>query len=532
MKLMDVLLDKYQKNIVIKSTSQFLLASFLIALAISLASATLLKRYQYSNILESVKQLTATVENSCNIAAFTNDKVLAAEVVKGLLTNKILAQVSINSISPETQKIQPLVSLPDSQPLTAPSYSQKLHSPFNSQEKIGEINIWVSENTVQSMASEYSNAITFILFGTLSCLTLVLSWVIYKTIIQPIKNISDEIHLVDIEKNAFINVPKNNHKDEIGRLVADTNQLIHRLKDILKNEQELAIKHFNAQQQLQCIFEQAQTGIFLITLDMQLVSYNPAFADLLNINQALLVNKQHLHTLAILPDDIQSIFYAKVNQLTAKKQPLTFIANLEKDNPKWLEFSISLVEDGQKIQGIVNDITYHKMAEMAAIDSSEKDPLTQVLNRRGFEPRLNKMIERADSFLESALLIVDLDGFKQINDAYGHKAGDYVLLETTKRMEECIRKSDLLARLGGDEFAIGLPAIENSNNACMLANKIIQSLSKPILYNNTVLLITASIGIVMIDGYIQDIERITQHADDAMYLAKQAGKAQYRLSVV
>jgi len=165
-------------------------------------------------------------------------------------------------------------------------------------------------------------------------------------------------------------------------------------------------------------------------------------------------------------------------------------------------------------------ITQHRLEEMAHFDK-----LTGLPNRANFYISLEREIKRATRLKQNfSLMFIDLDGFKTINDTYGHNAGDEILIQTAKRLEQSIRKMDLVARIGGDEFIILLDNVNNEASGAKVAQKIIDSLNQEFKVSNKILHIGASIGISLFPKNGNDIDTIVSTADEAMYLAKENGK--------
>jgi diguanylate cyclase (GGDEF)-like protein/PAS domain S-box-containing protein len=157
------------------------------------------------------------------------------------------------------------------------------------------------------------------------------------------------------------------------------------------------------------------------------------------------------------------------------------------------------------------------------------DALTQLPNRVLFRDRLNQAMARADRNKEQiAVMFLDLDRFKTINDTLGHDAGDLLLLEVSARLHKCVREEDTVARLGGDEFTIVLEQIGKSEDAAVVANKILETLSPPVTLSGQETFITASIGITVYPEDSADFDGLVKNADTAMYRAKEGGGNSYR----
>lgn len=158
------------------------------------------------------------------------------------------------------------------------------------------------------------------------------------------------------------------------------------------------------------------------------------------------------------------------------------------------------------------------------------DQLTGLPNRTLFLDRLEQVRLQAERGQQAfALLFIDLDRFKEINDNLGHQAGDRVLQEMSRRLSACIRSSDTLARIGGDEFTVIMSPLQHSDDAAMLAQKLIECIKPPFMLDNHPLLLTTSIGIGLYPEDGSSIETLIKNADAAMYRAKEDGKNVFRL---
>ncbi|WP_282140477.1 sensor domain-containing protein [Cytobacillus oceanisediminis] len=201
----------------------------------------------------------------------------------------------------------------------------------------------------------------------------------------------------------------------------------------------------------------------------------------------------------------------------------------------WVLLSVSIVREGNKplfLISQIQDITDRKNSERILKQMAHYDFLTQLPNRRLFEERLNHAIESANFYKGLvAVLYLDLDGFKQINDTFGHDLGDLLLKEVARRLTGCIGNKDTVARLAGDEFTILLPET-TIDNAKHVAERIIDILSNKVSVQNVVISITPSIGIAFCDDFNMDVRNLLKYADEAMYQAKQNGKNNYQVSQI
>jgi diguanylate cyclase (GGDEF)-like protein len=156
---------------------------------------------------------------------------------------------------------------------------------------------------------------------------------------------------------------------------------------------------------------------------------------------------------------------------------------------------------------------------------SHTDSLTGVANRMLFDDRVQQaiaMAKRANT--QAALMFIDLDKFKPVNDTYGHAAGDFLLQAVAKRLKACVRGSDTVARIGGDEFVVLLPEIDARQSAFNVAEKILEALNQPFELPEATVRIGASIGISTYPDHGQDVDSLRQQADVALYRAKERGR--------
>lgn len=201
------------------------------------------------------------------------------------------------------------------------------------------------------------------------------------------------------------------------------------------------------------------------------------------------------------------------------------------ERPLHLEYVYAPVLDArdnvEAISSIAHDITARKHSEARIWHHANYDHLTDIPNRRLFLDRLEQHATHSERSGESfAVLFIDLDHFKEVNDQQGHDTGDLLLQSAARRIERHIRQSDTVARLGGDEFTVLLLDVGRSEAIEQVASNIIRELAKPFHLDRGVVNISASIGITLFPNDARTIKQLLNNADQAMYLAKNAGRNQ------
>ena len=202
-------------------------------------------------------------------------------------------------------------------------------------------------------------------------------------------------------------------------------------------------------------------------------------------------------------------------------------------DPVVCEWSIVPMRDGHGamtgVIAIAEDVTERDRARRLE-EAAYKDPVTGMPNRRLFDDRLVTSVDstrrRSDTF---AVLYIDLDDFKAINDRHGHHVGDAVLTAVGLRLRVCVRETDTVARLGGDEFGVLLSSLESSGYAEEVAERILASLGQPLVAADRTFFVSASIGISKFPDDALDATSLQRKADAAMYRAKQKGKSTFSL---
>jgi diguanylate cyclase (GGDEF)-like protein/PAS domain S-box-containing protein len=278
------------------------------------------------------------------------------------------------------------------------------------------------------------------------------------------------------------------------------------------------------------LFEQSRDAIYVTDLDGTILETNHAMHELLGYPASDLVGSD---LESLLADPAERALFRR--ERTARKS----IADLEvrlrrKDgNTVWCLLSIwpRQLPSGQAIgfQGIVHDITDRKRAEQRLVHNAYHDVLTALPNRALFLDRLERAMSRwhRDANQLFAVLFLDLDRFKVVNDSLGHSSGDELLVQIAGVIKRCIRDEDTVARMGGDEFAVLLERVESETDARLVAERLHTCLEQPLTIGGQSVFISCSVGISLPRSRDEKPEELLRNADLAMYRAKSDGPARH-----
>jgi diguanylate cyclase (GGDEF)-like protein/PAS domain S-box-containing protein len=284
-------------------------------------------------------------------------------------------------------------------------------------------------------------------------------------------------------------------------------------------------------QQAAMVYRCSADGIVILDETRQVVSTNQAFVSITGFDTQSVLNEE--------------LVFLKLETLGKSRYEELWRALGTKGN--WQEkvcayrydgtlmhawFNIACVPDGAEAGGkyvvILSDITAVHEAQEKLSYIAYYDSLTKLPNRNLFKDRLNQSLAKAErENHQLALLFIDLDHFKRINDTLGHQIGDLMLKSVAQRLKSAIRASDTLCRLGGDEFIVIMEAVHARDDIAMLARKLLKALNQPMKLGAVDVLPSGSIGIAVFPGDAADVDDLIKMADTAMYSAKHKGRNRY-----
>ena len=306
------------------------------------------------------------------------------------------------------------------------------------------------------------------------------------------------------------------------------------LTDVNAKLEERVQELRRAEEKLSGVLDSIDTVVWSVAVDAslaerELLYLNPAAERLYGRPVSAFFAEPGLWRGVVHPDDIERV-RSGLAQIVADKVTLLEYRILRPDgSERWLDDRARLIlgPDGLpiRIDGVASDISERRMYAESMAHQANHDALTGLPNRNMLNTRIAQALaEAAASGQHVAVLYLDLDGFKFVNDSFGHSFGDLLLRAVAARLDGVVRESDTIARLGGDEFVILLPFLPDPVGALTVAHKVIDSFSTPISQEGRDLHLSASIGISIYPQDGETADSLLQHADVAMYRAKAAGR--------
>ena len=280
------------------------------------------------------------------------------------------------------------------------------------------------------------------------------------------------------------------------------------------------------------VFDGSNEAIVITDTDEKIVSVNPAFSkltgfvaeDVIGLSaEVAIMGKTTSEDLLQIQHDLATTGYWQGEIIGSRKDSSAY--------PKALTINSVLDDNGVPSYYVhtFSDISERKVAQDRIHHLAHHDALTSLPNRLALQLHLELAISNVvDEDDGLALMMIDMDHFKEINDTLGHHIGDTLLIEVAQRLSSCVRSSDIVARLGGDEFVVILSGIENQQIASTVAEKILNMLGRPYLIEGNDLHTTPSIGLGMYPGDGDTVDELLKNVDTAMYFAKSKGRNNYQ----
>jgi len=304
--------------------------------------------------------------------------------------------------------------------------------------------------------------------------------------------------------------------------------------EYLSNLARIAIERHRAAEELRLsdsIFKNTSEAMLVLDIDGLIIATNPAFTNISGYSADEVIGH---HPEAFGSPRHDRDFYSSIRKdLEEKGSWRGEICGIKKTGEEyinWVTVNTTNDDNGQPFRRVAlfSDITEKKKHEESIWYEANYDSLTHLPNRRLFQERLQQEVLRANRMgSRVVLLYLDLDGFKEVNDALGHQGGDQLLIEVARRLNHVIRVTDCISRLGGDEFTVTLVDVQDAEAATRVAATILELLQAPIMIDTHATYISASIGITVYPDDAASASSLIKNADQAMYEAKKLGRNQY-----
>lgn len=554
---------RWWQGILVRSVVAILVVALFVGGASSYFISQSLREREQSQATRTLNEVLETVQSTASIAAFTNDKELADEVIQGLLRNSDILAVTIvsgenmlarggrssakipvthhsilSAAGVQADKTRSgLLGLFEnnrsSSSLIDEPLSKPLASPFNNNEIIGKITLQADWPAIEVRVKQNTRDTLYLLLAEMLVVILSVAAVMIFLVIRPIKKISDRLHQIEPGLGSRIDVPEGHEKTEIGRLVEDVNDLTGRLMTLLEHEREMQRQHEVAQRKYQNLFDHAASGIFVADKEGCLDSFNRAFSEL--IWRSKLGQQEHPTLFDAAwnrPDLVKSLLVLALNQeVRGRVSADDFLLSGRRGDERWLSIAVTSLGDGS-LQGTVTDVTSRKREEMHARRLVSLDALTGFANRQGLFEVIAQHSARDNAQAPFALLVLNLDGFKQINESMGLPAGDEILGVVADRIRLFIKPGEHPARIGGGEFVLLLDGVSPESSFDHRLNQFFDFLQVPhpmVTPEDTrVISLRASAGVAFYPKDGTDGHQLLRSAELALVSARSAGGHTYR----
>jgi len=299
--------------------------------------------------------------------------------------------------------------------------------------------------------------------------------------------------------------------------------MIEDITERKKNEQSMQLANM--------LYQNTSQGMMVTEADGRILSINPAFSHMSGFSEREVIGK---YAMELAAPQVEASFFDRIRHCLAETGQWEGEIWYRNKNGEqylvWQRFNSVCDKDSHpfRLVALFSDITKKKASEELIWRQANFDTLTGLPNRRKFHEHLRQEMKKTErSQLPMALMFVDLDYFKEINDTLGHDKGDLLLKEVAVRLTHCVRKTDIVARLGGDEFTVIVSELRNTSEVARIAQDILTKMSAPFMLGDEIAHISSSIGITLYPDDGNNPDTLLRNADQAMYLAKQEGRSRF-----
>jgi diguanylate cyclase (GGDEF)-like protein/PAS domain S-box-containing protein len=520
-----------------------IILAFVLSFIMSTAQLYLDYHNQQKELTKLLNQVIEVAKPPAARSVATLDEELSEEVVSGLLKYDFIYEVVIadeqgNILSQASNRREPTTTRWFTQKIAEPTFERKadLEIPGYAEGTAGSIRFKVDMD--RYLAGFYSRSYLNMFTGILRNMVLVmlLFIVFYFTLTKPLVKLAREINSINPDHpgvNRLTLLPPK-RRDELAQLIVSSNHLLDVVELSLAKRRAVELALRKSEEHLRQIIDNLPVMIGARNIAGYYLFANKALADELGFTPEQMRN---LHVRQLLKNSVFDIDTMLQNdyRVIRGNEELDVIEErfiTATGRQLFLQTHIMpLAFYDEKVALIVSvDITERKNAQAKMEFMAHHDSLTGLPNRLQLVERLEHELRRAERHgYFGAVLFIDLDQFKNINDSLGHPVGDRVLQEVATRLQNTVREEDLVARLSGDEFVVVLTVLDqNMETAALRAGEVSEKIrtviSQPCLYDNMELRVTCSVGVVVYPDKNNSVHELLRYADTAMYQVKEKGR--------
>lgn len=501
-----------------------------LALLFAALGTPFIEDYETRRQLAHIEDLLSAVENAARIACYTGDATLASEVADGLAGNPAVAAVRIEA------RGRPLVE-------TSPGHTTQeknevvrrvVTSPFDDRQVVGEIVLEADNSFILKRAEDYSRFFTGALLLEVVAVTLLVALTTLHIVVRPITRLAHELSRIDGQVDERLPLPKGHESNEIGHLARSFNRMIDGAAGLVVQARGLTDEIARSEQRFRTLAENSPDIIARFGADGAVLFANPACVREMGLRAGPKQANNRIQPDAWRPAIPLEQFLARLRHVASTGRPDVLNWEWETNaGPICHEIHMVAEHDADGILldvlAIGREISARLQAERQLLHQATHDALTGLPNRNLLRDRLQHAIaqaQRKDG--HGAVIFIDLDNFKDVNDSLGHDVGDKLLRELAQRVRGTLRESDTVARLGGDEFVVLLDDIGTNHDLDAVVHKIFDAVARPCDVGGHQLYPGASLGVAVFPADGVDADTVMRNADTAMYVAKDQGRGRYR----
>lgn len=462
-----------------------------------------------------ISQLNQTVSATASIAAYLEDGELAKEVVAGLVLNDFIKAAAI-VLAKDRKILAGRVS-------NASIKDFDIYSPFDKQKVVGKLYIEADDLHIEALASRSAENNLIAIVSLSLAVTLSVSFIAYFLITRSIIQMSKNLLKLTPGGSDRLPIPHLHKLSEIGVLADGINKLLKNYEEQFALERELRKQVESLEKKFRMLFERSSSCIVLSDKRGNIILANDAFGRMVE-RVGLAKSHNYGPFLSTIFSDselmMQNITPDLVNNKSAAGD-FRLVGRRTSDKI-WVHVLVTLIVDEYEelYQFTINDISKTKEYIEQLGAKASTDHLTGLLNRQGAEVRLNQFIEEK---VEFALVLLDLNKFKPVNDTYGHDSGDEILVHVAHQLKCSLRLDDICSRWGGDEFLLGIRGL-CASDAEGVVEAIIKRLSQPHRLSGPgkFVSVSAAAGVAFFPSSADKLTELVKLADRQMYSIKEA----------